>query len=129
MATPRFIDWDMPVKLASAHVSSRALESHQRAKHGVRLHIKRFIGSAVCPSCGTDFKDRLRCIRHVSDRRRTKCAEWILENGSQLSEVTLKALDAVDTGLRREAQRAGRTNHIAVAPARNACGKVVGRVS
>ena len=60
--------------------TDRAKQSHERAKHGKRIVIKDYLPSAVCPSCGTDFQQRLRCIAHVSDKRRTSCREWILIN-------------------------------------------------
>ena len=73
--------------------SERALASHCRAKHGHRLAIKSYIdGSGTCPCCGTRFRSRLRCIAHLSDRRRPRCADWVLANCVPLDPSTLETL-------------------------------------
>jgi hypothetical protein len=109
--------------------SSRALESHQRAKHGDRLGIKNYLPSAVCPACGIDFRDRLRCIAHVSDRRRPKCREWLLENLTPITDkAVLGRLDTTDREMRRRAQRDGRSHHAASLPALRPNGRAIGRV-
>jgi hypothetical protein len=109
--------------------TSRALESHQRAKHGARLAIKQFVGSATCPSCSTDFRTRLRCIAHLSDRRRPKCTQWVLSNCTPFSPKELLRLDEVDRAARRQAQQQGRSHAIASLPAKTVEGKIVGRIS
>ena len=114
---------------SSRFASSRALESHQRAKHGQRLAIKMFIGSSCCPSCKTNFGSRLRCIAHLSDRRRPKCADWVLKNCTALSNKKQEQLDEIDRAARRQAQQNGRSHAIASTPARNSSGKIVGRLS
>ena len=117
------------VACALSFASERALKSHRRAKHGERAQIRRYLRTPVCPCCGTDFVQRLRLLAHVSDSRRPRCREWILSNLSPMSEAEVSRLDAEDKRLRREAQRAGRSHHIAVAPARTASGQVTGRVN
>ena len=109
--------------------SSRALESHQRAKHGQRLAIKQFIGSSVCPSCKTDYRTRLRCIAHLSDRRRPICAAWVQSNCKVVSAKEQIRLDEIDRVARRHAQQQGRSHAIASIPARTHTGRIVGRVS
>ena len=42
--------------------SQRTLESHRRAKHGDKLGIRMYVPSAVCPCCGNNYRQRLRCI-------------------------------------------------------------------
>ena len=105
----------------------RALESHARAKHGDRLLIKRFVHGTVCPCCGTDYRDRLRLVAHLSDRRRPHCATWVMANVQPLPDSKLQALDAADRKARTDAQRAGLTHPRAFRPARRADGRVIGR--
>ena len=109
--------------------SGRALGSHRRAKHGVRNDIRLFVSSAVCPACGINFQQRLRCIAHLSDKRRPKCTAWVRDNVKQISRALSLKLDEKDASLRLAAQRAGRTRHIASLPARTKNGNIVGRVS
>ena len=109
--------------------TSRAMESHMRAKHGQRLAIKQFIGSSKCPSCGTDFQSRLRCIAHLSDRRRTVCSEWVQKNCRPIGSSRLDKLDEVDRAARRKAQQQGLSHATASMPAKAATGRIVGRVS
>ena len=111
----------------SSFPSSEAMCSHRRAKHGHRLIVKDFLDSATCPCCKTDFRQRLRLIAHVSDSRRPACRDWILQNCTPLSESVISKLDKHDTVLRREAQRSGRSHHIATLPAKRTDGKIVGR--
>ena len=116
-------------KCDCAFASQRALESHCRAKHGERLKIREYVDSCTCPCCGTDFRQRLRCIAHLSDRRRTKCSEWVIENCPKLPAKIITKLDETDRELRRAAQRLGRSHHIADLPAMSRLGKVTGRLN
>ena len=109
--------------------SQKALESPCRMKHGDRLDIRRYVRNAVCPCCGTDFRDRLRYISHLSDRRRPSCALWVKSSVRPMPDSDLAKLDEVDRKLRTEAQRRGHTCHIAVVPARRQDGRIIGRVS
>ena len=111
-----------------AFASSKALASHMRAKHGQRIKVKDFLPNSECPSCGTDFQQRVRCIAHVSDSRRPKCRDHILAHFPQLSNSVCDQLDEQDRVYRRQAQRSGRTNHIADVLAIKKNGSVVGRV-
>ena len=116
-------------KCDSSFIVQRALESHCRAKHGERLTSREFIKSSICPSCGTDYRQRLRCLAHISDRRRPKCAEWVLANCKKLPAKVVAKLDPTDLELRKQAQRLGRSHHIADLPAMTSRGCVTGRVS
>lgn len=108
--------------------SERALASHCRAKHGHRLAIKSYIdGSGTCPCCGTRFQSRLRCIAHLSDRRRPRCAEWVLANCTPLDLSTLEILAEKDREMLREAWGQGHTHAIARGPAVTKHGRLVGR--
>lgn len=114
-----------------AFSTDRALQSHVRAKHGIKCQSRRYVdANGVCPSCGTQFGTRLRAIRHLSDSRRLRCWDDIMSNGlAPLSESSVEALDLVDRAARRDAQRRGKSDPIAHGPAITATGKVVGRVS
>ena len=55
--------------------SLKALQSHQRVKHGIRSPMRFFAsGSGVCPACHTNFRQRLRLLAHLCDSRRPICA-------------------------------------------------------
>ena len=99
-----------------AFSSQRALESHQRAKHGARLDIQDFLANAVCPACGKNFHERVRLIAHVSDRRRPRCREWITANVPRLPPARAEALRLKDRELRRAAQQQGHSHHLATRP-------------
>ena len=62
----------------------------------------------------------------MSDARRPKCRDWILKNVKRLSEARVRDLDAADAKLRLEAQRHGRSHHLATRPATDENGQVVG---
>ena len=112
-----------------AFASQKALESHARAKHGSRLTIREHVANSICPCCKTDFKQRLRCIAHLSDRRRPRCADWVRTNCPRLSVSRLAELDVIDKELRRTRQQTGRPHHIAVLPVVSKHGKIIGRVA
>ena len=110
--------------------SSQALDSHKRTKHDMRNFMRTYIDdSCICPSCETSFSCRLSMLSHVSDKRRTKCREYIIENCSPILEMLLHELDERDNILRRNARRAGHSHHIVTAHASNTGGRVVGRFS
>ena len=72
---------------------------------------------------------RLRVIKHVSDKRRTKCSSIIL--GGQVPRVEneqIQILEELDRAARREACKNGHTAVPAVGQAKNASGRCVGRV-
>ena len=110
-------------------LTNKAMASHRRTKHGIRNDIRLYISSSVCPCCKTDFRQRLRCLAHVSDTRRPKCRTWIMENVQQLPDKVACKLDAHDNELRKAARRSGHSHHLASGPAHNAQNKVVGRTS
>ena len=103
-----------------AFASQMALEAHCRVKHGDRLDIRRYVSGSVCPACGTDYRERIRCIAHLSDRRRPACAVWVKQAVTPLPDDEVRTLDEADKVLRREAWRQGHTHHIGKAPARRA---------
>ena len=116
-------------KCNAAFSSSKGLEQHSRIKHGDRLDIRRFVHSATCPACGTDFRDRLRCIAHLSDRRRPACAIWFKSNVVPLEDQRLLELNSADTLLRREAFKKGCSHHRAKLPAVRRDGRIVGHMA
>ena len=112
-----------------AFASSRALQTHMRAKHGSRSPVQRFVPSSVCPVCKTDFVHRLRCLGHLADKR-LKCREILLAGGfPPVPEEALEQLRLQDLEARRLAYRAGRSHVIATRPATRPDGTVVGKVS
>ena len=83
----------------------------------------------MCPACGTFFSSRVRCLVHIGDHRRPKCAEWLLKHGTLLPPATLDRLDEVDRVQRREAQRQGLSGPRATMPARRKDGTVIGKIN
>ena len=111
--------------------SQRALESHQRAKHKKLSDLRFYVGAdGKYPVCKTTFNSRIRCLAHLSDRRRTACSDQI-KAGSfrKIAATRVAQLDIEDRTARREAQRAGHSHLIAQKPAIRRDGKAVGRVS
>ena len=106
----------------------RALQSHERAKHGRTNQIKQFLSSAISPACGLDYVQRIRCLKHVSDPRRTKCRIWIEANCKTIPPAMATALDLLDREERNRAYSSGHSQPIASRPAKRADGRVIGRV-
>ena len=114
-----------------AFATSRALESHQRSKHKVLCEFRNYVlADGKCPVCKTVFVSRIRCLAHLSDRRRTKCSSQLVKGDfCKLPDATVLQLDLQDREARRNAQRAGHSHPIAQTPATRPNGRVVGRVS
>ena len=56
-----------------AFASQRALDSHARAKHGIRSPYRERVRSSACPCCCIDFRTRVRLLNHLGDKRRPRC--------------------------------------------------------
>jgi len=111
---------------SSAFPTWKALESHRRRKHGVRLGAKQFLRTAKCPCCETDFVERIRLLAHWSHSKRRKCITWVQQNVSPISACALKLLDIELREARNAGRRKGSTHALATMPAMKH-GKVVGR--
>ena len=96
-------------------LTQRAMWSHRRAQHKVASQAKDYVPeSGQCPMCFTTFSTRLRCIAHLSDKRkrgaRIPCWELLSLRGAPLlPPAEASRLDALDTAARTAAQRLGRT--------------------
>lgn len=112
-----------------AFSSAKALAMHRRVKHNVRLRIRNYVGGSVCPCCRAEFHERLRCLARLSDKGRTKCADWVLTHCAELPQHVVAELDEADKQLRRAAWRSGHSHHLARLPAKRHDGRVIGRVS
>ena len=117
--------------LHPSFASTRALGSHMRAKHGSRCPARLYINAdAVCPMCGTNFKQRIRAIAHLSDRRRTKCWDAIVASQlTPLSEALVASLDQHDASARRAAHKLGSSHALSVGRAVRSNGVGIGRVT
>ena len=114
----------------TSFATRKALESHQRSKHGIRNNIRMYIADATeCPSSQTKFGARLSLLAHLSDKRRPKCREFVMSNCPILDAATISALDASDNDKRKAARKAGRTHHIVQSAAINAKGIQTGRIT
>ena len=111
--------------------TSKSLQSHMRAKHKTLCEFRCYVNAdGKCPVCLTVFNSRIRCIAHLSDRRRTKCSD-IISGGQirKLAVATVARLDLLDRESRRLAQRTGHSHPIAQGPAVRPNGRIVGRVT
>ena len=95
------------VRCEACFATQRALESHCRAKHGDRLEVRRYVASSVCQCCGVDFRQRFRCLLHLSSRRRPQCHEWVIANCSPMSDSDVALFDEDMRVHRCAVQRAG----------------------
>eukprot|EP00972_Heterocapsa_arctica_P056470 8332560-Heterocapsa_arctica.AAC.1 len=59
---------------------------------------------------------RLRLITHLSDERRDKCRNYVLEHLTSMSEEEAKILDVIDLSLLARAQKDGHSHVIASKP-------------
>ena len=71
---------------------------HMRIVHGHRNLAREYIplGLVVCPARGTNFRERLRLIAHLSDSRRPKCASSLLDLLPKLSPEEMALADEQD---------------------------------
>ena len=110
--------------------SSRALKSDARAKHGQRAPQKHFADAdGICVACGCVFHTRLRLLAHLANNRPNGCWNTIVSSPARfkrLSDETVRQLDLKDRESQREARRSGRSHPLAIGPAINAEGKVIG---
>jgi len=111
--------------------SERALQSHMRSKHKCLSDYRHYVNEdGRCPICKTIYNTRIRCLAHITDRRRPRCAQAIDVGGAtKLAESTVLRLDEADRAQRREAQRQGSTHPVAQGPAIRSDGRIVGRVT
>jgi hypothetical protein len=112
--------------------SMKALLAHQRAAHQHRVEQRYFSNSrGICQVCGTLFHTHARLLRHLTDRRRTKCWTAIRNSVSEferLAESQVQELDAWQREQKRLAYRAGHSQIIAAKPAKTSTGKAIGHV-
>ena len=106
--------------------TQKALQLHQRISHGLRCEARRFVAGQDCPVCGIRFATRLRCIAHLSDKRRIKCSSQ-LNRLSPLPDEVVAQLDEEARLARAEARKKGHTVPRAGGQARQANGRPVGR--
>ena len=112
-----------------AFASQKARDSHARAKHGVRSPFHARVASAICPCCGVNFRQRIRCLNHLGDRRRPRCAQHVMLHCPLLTPAETARLDQVDRSDRRNVQRAGHFRVVSTLPALNSEGHAIGHSS
>ena len=113
--------------------SLKALQSHQRVKHGIRSPMRFFAsGSGVCPACHTNFRQRLRLLAHLCDSRRPICRDKCLDLRNEIEPISfieVSRLDLADRAARTAAAKQGHSHAIAVGEAVRSDGKAVGRTT
>ena len=104
----------------------KGLDAHLRAKHKQRNVLSNYIDSSgVCPVCKVNFHTRVHVLRHVADKRcrakvkyrtchdRLVSGEFPLIDQHQLDRAFL-----IDSSLRSEARKRGRTQVLVQEPAK-----------
>lgn len=107
--------------------STKARDMHARVKHGAKSQYTALIASSTCPSCGVDFQTRARCLNHLGDRRRPRCAAYVVAHCKKLAPDVVAQLETIDREERRTFRRAGHSQVLASRPARDSNGRIVGR--
>ena len=105
--------------------SARALATHTMAAHKQRSNLRCYLdASAICPICPVQFGSRIRCLAHVSERRKRgtsqalSCRERLeLGEAPMLDSSLIAALDEIDRRLRFEARKSGRAQPLVLVKA------------
>ncbi len=96
--------------------SPAAAAAHRAAAHeaGRYAELKKFVCSGVCPVCGVNYHQRLRCLQHLS-KQPSPC-RTVIETGGipELTGEAQAAADAEDLAHRRQARLACR--HVLAGP-------------
>ncbi|CAK0870212.1 unnamed protein product, partial [Prorocentrum cordatum] len=94
--------------------SNKALLKHKRIAHKQVAPIKAFTDDpGVCPACKTNFLERHRVIRRVTDRRRPACRNQITSTLPAQRPELAAEWEARDNERVRLARRAGSTHILA----------------
>ena len=98
-----------------AFATQNALETHQCVKHDRRLPINSFIGdTAICPTGHTNYVERWRLIRHLSDRRRSACHDaYMATSPPHVDTSLLMQLEISIREARKTARKKGHSHPIA----------------
>jgi hypothetical protein len=119
----------LKVDTKTSFATQKALESHQRCKHGIRNNIRLYVGDVEqCPCCETTFGARVSLLAHLSDKRRPKCRLFVFENCPALDLGTVSYLDSIDNDLKKASRKSGRSHHIVSCAAVNAKGRQSGLI-
>jgi hypothetical protein len=100
----------------AAFSSVRGLDSHKRAKHGITLEVQDRLPTSTCPSCLKDYRERSRLLNHVSNRKQTRCHDWVMKHCAKLAPATAAKLRDEVRVARRTAQQNGQTQPKAILP-------------
>ena len=113
-----------------AFATLKALNQHKRKTHGERNTMVYYArANGVCPSCGTIFVSRLQLLGHLSDTRRPRCALYVVQNCTRMSDADVSTLDVADRAARKVAYSSGHSHAIVQKAAKSANGRVIGRPS
>ena len=112
-------------------LTKKDLQQHKRIVHKERNPMRFWADeTGKCLVCATSFCTRPRLIAHLSDSRRPRCRDRIIQEGIPvlLTAEAAEVLDGLDAQALREARKKGHTHIIAVGSARTSSGKRVGHV-
>jgi len=87
--------------------TQQQLRVHPFRSHGRRRPAWAYVAGSVCPSCGIDFHNRLRAMRHL-EKGSQKCQRALQEGRLQAVPLhVLQAADDVDRACKRLAKQTG----------------------
>ena len=104
--------------------SHKQLAVHRWSKHKLKAGVRNFLGDvSVCPICRTDFRSRIRLVKHMSERRvraknrPTTCQQVFLSsNPAPVPDVELQRLEARDKTRSKEVRKSGHSHELAAVP-------------
>merc|ERR1712228_672101 len=112
-----------------AWATDKMLLQYCRTVHKETVPIKNYIDdSGVCPECHTNFQERFRVVRHLTDKRRPKCRLAVLQRCPELPAADVQMWEDRDRERKRRARQQGSTHILATGSAITVQGKRVGHV-
>ena len=112
----------------SSFTSSRALQSHVRAKHNKSSNAALFVGSSLCCCvCGQSFSTRPRLIAHLTDKRRRGGRKLVCHDVvsagfvQQVAADEYKVASEADRIFRNDARKRGLTQPRSAGKAKRTC--------
>ena len=113
-------------------LSYKSMVLHQRTKHGARVEQRYFSNKhGDCQVCLTTFHTHARLLRHLTDRRGSRCWARMSNNPGQYKRLTDAEVEELDTWYREEKTRASRSGHSHIQSAKPALlfdGSITGHV-
>ena len=105
-------------------LTCKQVQAHRLVKHNLKVCTRQYIGDTlICLVCHTDFRSRMRPIKHLSEtrvrsqHRTTSCrAEFLSSNAVKVPQEIFEELEAKDKAKSREIRRSGHKHELADLP-------------